>query len=183
MIMHIILQKLKQLFMPHTIIPHKKLWCVFQPHTYTRTKALLPEFAKALSSGRSCGSWRIFMQQEKPILLEFLPRICRSSIQELGTPCEYFPTFDEIENYLLSNCQEGDLLITMGAGDVVNIGEHLLHFSRITSFITTVVRQLFASLPDIDISNLHRTIRKIIFQNCPVFYNRPTYSTYSNRRY
>ena len=47
-------------------------------------------------------------------------------IQELGTPCEYFPTFDEIENYLLSNCQEGDLLITMGAGDVVNIGEHLL---------------------------------------------------------
>ena len=31
-----------------------------------------------------------------------------------------------IENYLLSNCQEGDLLITMGAGDVVNIGEHLL---------------------------------------------------------
>ncbi len=47
-------------------------------------------------------------------------------IQELGTPCEYFPTFDEIENYLLANCQEGDLLITMGAGDVVNIGEHLL---------------------------------------------------------
>ena len=29
--------------------PHKKLWCVFQPHTYTRTKALLPEFAKALT--------------------------------------------------------------------------------------------------------------------------------------
>ena len=47
-------------------------------------------------------------------------------IQELGTPCEYFPTFDEIENFLLSNCQEGDLLITMGAGDVVTIGEQLL---------------------------------------------------------
>ena len=29
--------------------PHKKIWCVFQPHTYTRTKALLPEFAKALT--------------------------------------------------------------------------------------------------------------------------------------
>ena len=50
----------------------------------------------------------------------------QKQIQELGTPCEYFPTFDEIETYLLENCTEGDLLITMGAGDVVNIGEHLL---------------------------------------------------------
>ena len=34
-----------------------------------------------------------------------------------------FPTFDEIENFLLNNCEAGDLLITMGAGDVVKIGE------------------------------------------------------------
>ena len=47
-------------------------------------------------------------------------------IQELGTPCEYFPTFDEIENYLLTNCEKGDLVITMGAGDVVKIGENIL---------------------------------------------------------
>ncbi len=47
-------------------------------------------------------------------------------IIEKGTPCEYFPTFDEIENYLLENCTEGDLVLTMGAGDVVLIGEHLL---------------------------------------------------------
>ena len=39
---------------------------------------------------------------------------------------EYFPTFDEIESFLLKSCAHGDLLITMGAGDVVNIGEHLL---------------------------------------------------------
>lgn len=37
-----------------------------------------------------------------------------------------FPTFDEIENFLLNNCEAGDLLITMGAGDVVKIGEQLL---------------------------------------------------------
>lgn len=47
-------------------------------------------------------------------------------IQKMGTPCEYFPTFDEIENYLLTNCEKGDLVITMGAGDVVQIGENLL---------------------------------------------------------
>ena len=50
----------------------------------------------------------------------------QKQIRELGTPCEYFPTFDEIENFLLENCTQGDLLITMGAGDVVNIGEQLL---------------------------------------------------------
>ena len=52
---------------------------------------------------------------------------CQARIQKLGTPCEYFPTFDEIET--LPSCttvQAGDLLITMGAGDVVKIGEQLL---------------------------------------------------------
>ena len=50
----------------------------------------------------------------------------QQKIAEIGTPCKYFPTFDEIENFLLENCTQGDLLITMGAGDVVNIGEQLL---------------------------------------------------------
>ena len=47
-------------------------------------------------------------------------------LADLGTECYYFPTFDEIETFLLENCIHGDLLITMGAGDVVKIGEKLL---------------------------------------------------------
>jgi len=47
-------------------------------------------------------------------------------IQALGTSAHYFSTFDTIENFLLSNCGEGDVVMTMGAGDVVKIGEHLL---------------------------------------------------------
>lgn len=105
--------------------PHKKLWCVFQPHTYTRTKALLPEFAKALSLADHVVVADIYAARETDTL-GISSEDLQKRIQELGTPCEYFPTFDEIENYLLSNCQEGDLLITMGAGDVVNIGEQLL---------------------------------------------------------
>ena len=53
-------------------------------------------------------------------------RDLQKEIQKLGTECFYFPTFDEIENFLLENCVHGDLLITMGAGDVVTIGEKLL---------------------------------------------------------
>lgn len=105
--------------------PHQKVWCVFQPHTYTRTKALLPEFAKALTLADHVVLADIYAARETDTLgisSEDLQKL----IQELGTPCEYFPTFDEIENFLLENCSRGDLLITMGAGDVVNIGEHIL---------------------------------------------------------
>ena len=105
--------------------PHKKTWCVFQPHTYTRTKSLLPEFAEALAMTDHVILADIYAARETDnlgISSEDLQKL----IIEKGTPCEYFPTFDEIENYLLENCTEGDLVLTMGAGDVVLIGEHLL---------------------------------------------------------
>lgn len=105
--------------------PHKKIWCVFQPHTYTRTKALLPEFAKALSLADHVVLADIYAARETDTL-GISSKDLQQKIAEIGTPCEYFPTFDEIENFLLENCTQGDLLITMGAGDVVNIGEQLL---------------------------------------------------------
>lgn len=105
--------------------PHQKIWCVFQPHTYTRTKALLPEFAKALTLADHVVLADIYAAREQNTI-GISSQDLQERIEELGTPCEYFPTFDEIENFLLSNCSSGDLLITMGAGDVVNIGEHLL---------------------------------------------------------
>ena len=43
-----------------------------------------------------------------------------------GCDAYYFPSFEEIENFCLTHCQKGDVLITMGAGNVVNIGENLL---------------------------------------------------------
>ena len=49
-----------------------------------------------------------------------------SELRMLNVNAQYFPSFDEIENFLLENCMHGDLLITMGAGDVFRIGEHLL---------------------------------------------------------
>ena len=48
------------------------------------------------------------------------------ALKEKGADTYYFPSFEEIENFCLEKCQKGDLLITMGAGDVVNIGETLL---------------------------------------------------------
>lgn len=105
--------------------PHKTLWCVFQPHTYTRTKAFLKDFAKALSLADKVVLADIYAARETDTL-----GISSETLQEellaLGQETFYFPSFDEIENFLLENCTNGDLLITMGAGDVHKIGENLL---------------------------------------------------------
>lgn len=105
--------------------PHKTIWCVFQPHTYTRTKALMDDFARALSLADHVVLADIYAARETDTL-GISSRDLMERIRKLGTPCEYFPTFDEIENYLLEHCEPGDLLITMGAGDVFKIGEKLL---------------------------------------------------------
>ncbi len=108
--------------------PHNKIWCVFQPHTYTRTKALLNEFAQALSLADHVVLADIYAAREKDTL-GISSRTLRDKIVELGHECNYFPTtenFSEIEKFLLQNCTKGDLLITMGAGDVVKIGDELL---------------------------------------------------------
>ena len=105
--------------------PHKKLWCVFQPHTYSRTKAFLDEFAQALSAADEVVLADIFAARETDTL-GVSSRDIASRIQAAGGNVHYFHTFDEIETFLLENCSTGDLLITMGAGDIVKVGERLL---------------------------------------------------------
>ena len=106
--------------------PHKELWCIFQPHTYTRTKALFPDFAAALSHADHVILADIYAAREKDTLGISSSQLA-DAVKELGCDAVYLPDFREIENYVTSHCQKGDLLITMGAGDVVNIGEELLN--------------------------------------------------------
>lgn len=105
--------------------PHKKLWCVFQPHTYTRTKAFLDQFAKALSAADEVILADIYAARETDTLGISSADIAER-IEKQGTRAHYFKSFDEIETFLLEHCGQGDLLITMGAGDIVKVGEHLL---------------------------------------------------------
>ncbi len=105
--------------------PHKTLWCVFQPHTYTRTKAFMKDFARALSLADQVILADIYAARETDNL-GISSQTLQEEIRALGKTCYYFPSFDEIEKFILKNCTPGDLLITMGAGDVINIGENLL---------------------------------------------------------
>lgn len=103
----------------------KRTVTVFQPHTYTRTKALLPEFADALSLSDVVVLAKIYAARETDTL-GVSSQTLADEIAKKGKEVYYFDSFDEIENFLLQFCTEGDLLITMGAGDIVNVGENLL---------------------------------------------------------
>lgn len=105
--------------------PHEKIWCVFQPHTYTRTKAFFNEFAEALSHTDHLVLADIYAARETDTLGVSSEALAEEAAK-LGTDAHYFPSFAEIEAFLKENCQPGDLLITMGAGDVVKVGEELL---------------------------------------------------------
>ncbi len=101
------------------------VWCVFQPHTYTRTKALFHEFTDALSLADKIVLADIYAARETDTLGVSSDQL-REELEKKGKEAWYFPTFDEIETFLLENLAPGDLLITMGAGDVYRIGEKLL---------------------------------------------------------
>lgn len=105
--------------------PHKSIYCVFQPHTYTRTKTFLDEFANVLSLADVIILTDIYAAREKNPG-DISSRDLMQKLKDLGKEVYHFESFDDIENLILEKCTHGDLLITMGAGDVVNIGESLL---------------------------------------------------------
>ncbi|MBR6094316.1 MAG: UDP-N-acetylmuramate--L-alanine ligase [Lachnospiraceae bacterium] len=105
--------------------PHKETWCVFQPHTYSRTKALLEDFAEALKAADHVVLADIYAARETDTL-GISSKNLQEEIIKRGGDCHYFHTFSEIEIFLLQSCNPGDLLITMGAGDVYRVGEELL---------------------------------------------------------
>lgn len=105
--------------------PHEHLWCVFQPHTYTRTRSLLSDFASALSLAENVILADIYAAREDDPG-DISSQTLQHEMEKHGKKAYYFPSFKEIEDFLYRQCASGDLVITMGAGDVVNIGEDLL---------------------------------------------------------
>lgn len=105
--------------------PHKSFYVVFQPHTYSRTKALFSDFAEVLAGAPNVILADIYAARETDTLGMSSALLC-DEINKRGGNCKYFRTFSDIENYLLQTLVPDDLLITMGAGDVVKIGENLL---------------------------------------------------------
>ena len=84
---------------------YNELWCVFQPHTYTRTYALLDDFAEALKVCDHVIVADIYAAREKDTGLVSAKDLAEK-IAAFGTDAFYLPSFDDIENYLLKNCKK-----------------------------------------------------------------------------
>ena len=105
--------------------PHNRIWCVYQPHTYTRTKKLFNEFTQAFNGVDFLIMADIYAAREKNPG-DISSGMLADSISENGLKCLYMPEFDKIEEYIRQHSEPGDLIITMGAGDIYKVGDALL---------------------------------------------------------
>jgi len=103
----------------------QSVWCVFQPHTYSRTKNLLNEFSNAFHSAEHIIITDIYAAREKkdPSINS---QILTNSIKDTGANAIYISDFNEIVDYLKANIKEGDVVLTIGAGDIYKVGDLLL---------------------------------------------------------
>lgn len=101
----------------------QKLWCVFQPHTFSRTKAFLPEFAESLALADTVVLADIYSASREKDPGDISSGNIAELLRQKGKEVYYFHTFEEIEKFLSARCAPDDLLITMGAGDIVSVAE------------------------------------------------------------
>jgi len=99
----------------------KRIICAFQPHTYTRTKALFSDFAQALQLCDIAVLAPIYAAREKNTV-----GISSYDLAEQVPNAKAFDTFEEIAAYLRKEARLGDLILTMGAGNINEVGEMLL---------------------------------------------------------
>jgi UDP-N-acetylmuramate--alanine ligase len=112
-------------------IPHNDVWCLFQPHTYTRTMALFDEFADAFEQADKIIMAEIYAAREKNIYkISSKELVNEIKKRNPGKEVYYFAKFDEIANFVSNNAQGGDLVITMGAGDIYKVAELILENDR-----------------------------------------------------
>lgn len=103
-------------------MPGRRLWVVFQPHTYSRTEALLDEFAAALGKADCVVLAEIYASAREGSKSGVSSADVAARIAGGSEMAIYLPTFAEITEYLRQKLRPGDVLVTMGAGNVYRVG-------------------------------------------------------------
>lgn len=106
-----------------------RLFVLFQPHRYTRTRDLLSEFFDAFVDAERVILMDIYPAGERPINGIDSGLLLRG-IRDSGKEVEYIKDRKEIINYLVDNLRSGDTLLTLGAGDVWKIGEEFIRLKQ-----------------------------------------------------
>jgi UDP-N-acetylmuramate--alanine ligase len=94
-----------------------RLIVIFQPHRYTRTVAFAQRFAESLSKADRAIVLEIYAASEKPLL-----GVSSQLITQLMENGEYIPNFVEVTDSVIDSAEPGDVIITLGAGDVSSLG-------------------------------------------------------------
>lgn len=100
-------------------------WVVFEPHTYSRTKNLLDEFADSLTYFDNIIITDIYAARENNTY-GVTSKDLVDKIKSMGRKAIYISEFNDIVNYLKENAEKDDIILTLGAGTVTNIGPMLL---------------------------------------------------------
>lgn len=104
----------------------KRLICAFQPHRYSRTQLLHKEFGRAFQDVDLLVLTDIYAAGEAPIPGVSTQLIIDEIERQTGQKAIYIPQREDIAAYLAGIAEEGDLIMTMGAGDIYKTGEELL---------------------------------------------------------
>ena len=112
----------------------KRVVCVFQPHRYTRTKILHDQFCQCFKDCDELILTHIYAASESPIPGISGANLAKDVHAATGQHVVYFEDFAKVENYLLRNAAAGDLIMTVGAGDVHTIGEALVDDLKMERF-------------------------------------------------
>lgn len=97
---------------------YKKITCVFQPHTYTRTKELFDGFAEALQEADTAVIYKIYPARETDTLGVSSEMLAERIGEEKGV---YLGSFSEISEYIKENARDGEAVMIMGAGDICSL--------------------------------------------------------------
>ncbi len=103
----------------------KRVWCVHQPFTYSRTATLLDEFAEALSIADKVVLTEIMGSREKNTY-----NIYSKDLAAKIDGCVWFPTFEEVAKYVTDNVEAGDLVITTSCGDVYKVADMMIDIMK-----------------------------------------------------
>ena len=107
-------------------VKHDKLWCVFQPHTYTRTKALFDDFVDSFSQVDYLILADIYAAREKDIYNVSSKKLAEAMQEKYPARniC-YMSSFSDIAKHIGDHIGSDDIIITMGAGDIYKVGQML----------------------------------------------------------
>jgi len=109
----------------------RRIWCVFQPHQYSRTRFLLDDFAESFKLADVTIVPEIyFVRDSQAAKKEINSQILVERMRANGTEAVFIDSFDRICDYLKDNITAGDLVVTMGAGDIWKVADEYIQWLR-----------------------------------------------------